>query len=275
MKKVYVMTVHWHAEEWIDLQLDYLSRFLDGDYETYAYLNGIDQSHYSKFDHAYDDDIVSHPHKLNLLAEDVLKVANDDDILLFIDGDAFPVNNLSAVIAELDNYPLIAVKREENNGDQQPHPCFCLTTVKFWRDIEGDWYPGTKWRDSLGRMISDVGGKLLGKLDEENIEWKPLIRSNAKDLHPLWFGIYGDVVYHHGAGFRDKLCRLDAMNGVDRFSRMYLRFLKAAKLGQRNQKLNQRLTKWIHDYMRAKNHKLGETIMQSIRTDKEFYNRFR
>jgi hypothetical protein len=29
-----------------------------------------------------------------------------------------------------------------------------------------------------------------------------LTRTNTVDLHPVWFAIYGDVVYHHGAGFR-------------------------------------------------------------------------
>jgi hypothetical protein len=29
-----------------------------------------------------------------------------------------------------------------------------------------------------------------------------VLRSNRVDLDPLFFGIYGDVIYHHGAGFR-------------------------------------------------------------------------
>lgn len=30
--------------------------------------------------------------------------------------------------------------------------------------------------------------------------WVQVLRSNRHDLDPLYFAIYGDVVYHHGAG---------------------------------------------------------------------------
>ena len=30
----------------------------------------------------------------------------------------------------------------------------------------------------------------------------PLLRSNRRDLDPVYFALYGDIVYHHGAGFR-------------------------------------------------------------------------
>jgi hypothetical protein len=29
-----------------------------------------------------------------------------------------------------------------------------------------------------------------------------VLRSNRRNIDPLYFAIYGDVVYHHGAGFR-------------------------------------------------------------------------
>jgi len=37
-----------------------------------------------------------------------------------------------------------------------------------------------------------------------------LLRTNGSKLHPLFFAIYGDIVYHHGAGFRgNALSRAD------------------------------------------------------------------
>lgn len=53
---------------------------------------------------------------------------------------------------------------------------------------------------------------MLGALEREKINWKPLLRSTQFDLHPLWFAIYGDVVYHHGAGFRPPISRIDLHN---------------------------------------------------------------
>jgi hypothetical protein len=103
---------------------------------------------------------------------------------------------------------LAAVRRDENLGDPQPHPCFCITTVGFWNDIGGDWRAaGYTWTNSLGYRTSDVGGKLLGTLNDAGIRWRPLLRTNEVDLHHLWFAIYGDVVYHHGAGFRGRRAR--------------------------------------------------------------------
>ena len=64
---------------------------------------------------------------------------SDEDILLFIDGDAFPISDVATYAEEkLKQFPLIAVQRSENDGDPQPHPCFCITTVGFWKK--------NKWR---------------------------------------------------------------------------------------------------------------------------------
>lgn len=151
----------------------------------------------------------SHPVKLNFLTAEILKEADDEDLILYIDGDAFPIADfLPFVTAQLPTHRLIAVRRDENSGDIQPHPSFCITTAGFWREIGGDWCPGYRWKNSEGAMITDVGGNLLEKV-QGKWEWYPLLRSNKVELHPLWFGIYGDIVYHHGAGFRKPTSRID------------------------------------------------------------------
>jgi hypothetical protein len=50
--------------------------------------------------------------------------------------------------------------------------------------------------------VSDVGGNLLRELELTKTPWVEVLRSNRKNLDPIFFGIYGDIVYHHGAGFR-------------------------------------------------------------------------
>ena len=48
----------------------------------------------------------------------------------------------------------------------------------------------------------DVGGFLLQYLKNKKIKWKKLTRTKSLDKHPELYGVYGDLVYHHGAGYR-------------------------------------------------------------------------
>jgi hypothetical protein len=200
----HIVTVHWRTADWIEPQLRFIRRNFPGDTRVYASLNGIDDEHRAHF--AYAADLPgTHPEKLNALAEVVSDQARPDDHLVFLDGDAFPIAPITPAI--LQGRPLAAVRRDENLGDPQPHPCFAVTTVAFWNSIAGDWRPGYPWTNKLGYKTTDVGANLLRILRDRNTEWRPLLRTNQVDLHPLWFAIYGDVVYHHGAGFRGRVGR--------------------------------------------------------------------
>jgi hypothetical protein len=215
---IHVLTVHWKSSEWIDIQLRYLSAHLSQPYQTYAFLNYIPQvnQHLNKFDYANKEDIDPHAIKLNLLADMAcFNAASDDDLLMFIDGDAFPVAPLDDFIKDkLASYPLLAIQRLENNGDQQPHPCFCVTTVGFWKAIKGDWKPGNKpWRNEVGDKVRDVGGILYHRLNERNQDWYKMLRSNQHQyLNQVMFGVYDGLIYHHGAGFRPPRIRADKKN---------------------------------------------------------------
>jgi hypothetical protein len=200
----HVLTVHWLSDAWIEPQLRFIDRFMPSDTKVYGSLNGIDRSRWGNFEFA-DELTGDHAQKLNALAAIATERSKPDDYLVFMDGDAFPIAPIDPTI--LGGTPLAAVRRDENLGDPQPHPCFCVTTVGFWNDIGGDWRQGYTWTNSLGFRTSDVGGNLLGSLRARRIEWRPLLRTNRVNLHPLWFAIYGDVVYHHGAGFRERLAR--------------------------------------------------------------------
>jgi hypothetical protein len=204
-----VVTVHWKEAKWIDPQLSYLERNIDQPFRVYTALHGIDRSEWKKFHYAVDI-AGSHPEKLNALAEVVIERSDPDDILLFIDGDAFPVRPIGEWMRHtLEEYPLAAVRRDENNGDIEPHPCFSFTTCGFWKEIDGDWREGGTWTNSLGRTTTCPGGNLLYILAERDIEWLPLLRTNTDNPHPLWYAVYGHHAYHHGAGFRPRYSRMD------------------------------------------------------------------
>ena len=176
---------------------------------TWASCEGLDDSSRRCFDHVNDHE-GSHAEKLNCLAEEITYHAADDDLLMFLDGDAFPIRDpLPLIETGLAEAPLLAVRRDENGGDPQPHPSFCVATVATWRDLPGDWSRGRTWSSPEGTLAKDVGGVLLDRLQVTETPWTPVLRSNQHDLHPLFYGIYGNTIYHHGAGFREPFSRAD------------------------------------------------------------------
>lgn len=226
---IHFITVHWGSSFWIEPQLKFIAANTDEPYKIYSYYTNINRDFFlNNFAFAEETAITDHATKLNRLADIVCENAKDDELIVFIDSDAFPIAPWVGFVRDaLKKYDLVAVRRDENVGDIQPHPCFCVTTAGLWRAINGDWREGYKWKNSEGQYVTDVGGNLLRLLDVNNKTWLPITRSNKINLHSLWFGIYGDIVYHHGAGSRDMLSRVDAREvefDLERKSRIYAFF---------------------------------------------------
>jgi hypothetical protein len=199
---LHVATVHYRSPRWIEIQARYLREHVTVPFQTWTSLERIDPSYAAHFDRVFDQQ-GRHPGKLNHLALEIAHEAADDDLLMFLDGDAFPVADPMPLIEDgLSHAPLVAVRRAENVNDPQPHPCFCVTTVETWRTLPGDWSGGYCWQDDGGRHVTDVGANLLRALELNETPWVQVLRSNATTLDPLFFAVYGDVIYHHGAGFR-------------------------------------------------------------------------
>jgi hypothetical protein len=205
-----IITVHWKTAKWIDLQLGQLGRNIDGPFRVFASLDGIDDpSAWPRFHYATALG-GGHPRKLNELARAATEESDPGDVLIFLDGDAFPVQPLVPWIERtLADHPLAAVRRLENAGDLRPHPSFCVTTVGFWQAIGGDWR-AQPWTNADGQEFFDAGTVLFHQLDDRGVDWLPMLRTNTCDLHPLWFGIYDHRIYHHGAGFRGRISAADA-----------------------------------------------------------------
>ncbi len=261
---IHIVTIHWKDDRWVDVQLNYLKKNITKPFKVYAFLNSLSGNHQSKFFYSSTEDIKSHPIKLNLLADmAILNSTEDKDWLMFLDGDAFPIGDIVTFGNDkLGKYPLIAIQRKENLGDIQPHPSFCLTTIKFWRDIEGDWKAGCNWQNLFGYPVSDVGGNLLSILNDRGIDWYPMIRSNRNNLHPLLFGIYENLIYHQGAGFRRPLSRIDEYN-LNIFFRL-LRKLPDV--------IRKRIP--IGDIVCRENKILSEKVYKFILKDPDFYKYF-
>ncbi|HEX3174200.1 MAG TPA: hypothetical protein VHQ43_08285 [Solirubrobacterales bacterium] len=216
---LHIATVHFRAPRWIPVQQRELRRHIEADHQVWATLVGIDPSYGRYFDRLVDHggdrpkDVpcgIDHAGRLNLLAAEICREAEDDDLLMFLDSDAFPIADPAPLIAEgLATAPLLAIKRPENCDDPHPHPCFCVTTVRTWRSLPGDWSEGHQWVGPRDEPITDVGANLLHRLEQTGTPWTPVLRSNRRNPHPLMFGVYGDAIYHHGAGSRFPLARVD------------------------------------------------------------------
>jgi hypothetical protein len=199
---LYIASVHYRSPQWIEIQTRYMRQHISVPYQTWSSLQHIDPSYAVHFDRVVQQH-GSHAGKLNHLAMEISQEASEDDLLMFIDGDAFPIADPMPLITQgLSEAPLIAVRRAENMEEPQPHPCFCVTTVGTWRTLPGDWTAGPTWPGARGEPTTDVGGNLLRRLELTGTPWVELLRSNRTNLDPLYFAIYADAIYHHGAGFR-------------------------------------------------------------------------
>lgn len=207
---LHIATVHWETDKWIDIQLHYIEKNIQQPYRIYTFLSGEATKHRHKFYFASCEPIKSHATKLNILADIICLQAQPDDVVMFIDGDAFPIAPIDSYIANaLAQHPLAAIQRIENFGECQPHPSFCITKVRYWRAIGGDWNKGHKWMGVNNIERTDVGGNLLKILQDRQQEWGKIHRTGQLSLHGLLFGIYGGVIYHHGAGFRYEITHYD------------------------------------------------------------------
>jgi len=258
---LHIATVHFNSPRWIPIQARELRRHLQVPFRTWTSLQGIDPSYGSYFDRVIEQG-GPHADKLNHLAIEIGAEADDDDLLIFLDGDAFPIADPMPLIESgLRQAPLTAVQRAENGGDPQPHPCFCATRVGAWRSLPGDWTKGYIWRGKKGSARTDVGANLMRRLELTGTPWVPILRSNRKNPHPLFFGVYGDAIYHHGAGFRSPISRADTL-GFTRIRYIDLPIVRpiAWRVGYLRRRARARM-------IARGNQKLSEEIFARIESD--------
>lgn len=230
---IHIITSHHATDFFLKPQLKYLKKYLKQDYKIWAYVDIPigdeikEQFHYVSepplafkpeevFSNSTEKELKyangggvlnAHWYKFNSL---IYKVINDPDTrdtdyLITLDGDAFPINPLDEYIDNvLKLHKFSAIQRLENGFDIQPHSSFSFTTIEFFKKIKGNWREGYQWSNDIFGCRTDVGGDMLRKLLESRTLWYPLHRSNKTNPHPVFFGFYDDVIYHHGAGFRGR-----------------------------------------------------------------------
>ena len=117
--------------------------------------------------------------------------------VITLDSDAFPISDgwidrlISAVQA---GNAVSGIYRDEMSSHIRPfvHPsCLCAR-----RDDLLAY--GVSFGTGDGQ---DIGQQLFDTLSR-NRPYYPLRRSNVRNVHPVMGGVYGDLIYHHGAGSR-------------------------------------------------------------------------
>jgi len=264
---IYFAIVHWKFKLWMRIQLNHIQNFTPEPYRIYCYSTGIDFKDYlDKFYFIENTEIKQHSVKLNILAKKIINDGKDEDLLIFFDGDAFPISEyLPFIKNKIRENKLVAIRRDENK-DIFPHPSFCATTIGFWKKINGTW-DKSKIFSLNGRIIEDIGSKLYKLLLQRGIDWYPLLRTNKKNFHKVFFGVYGNTIYHHGAGFRYKQawCRYDLMK--------YNLLLDIVnKIPLFRWKLNIVLVNFIRSYHMKRNYRLISNAYKMIKED-DFFNK--
>ena len=216
---IYIATIHHETDKFIDLQQKYYAKYTEVPYKIYCGLSHANNQHYfdaqkeGKYPHFHFVDLneVENQHwfRLNYLAKEILKVEkrlHNDDIIVFTDGDAFVVAPWAVPVTDIlnaeDNLVCVAISRDENpepflaeEFKPYPHPCFAASNLRFWENNNLQW--------SLEPPhIVTAGPTLKRWYKENNYIWMSVTRTNIYNVHPLYFGVYGDFLYHHGAGNR-------------------------------------------------------------------------
>lgn len=215
---IHIITNHHETLKWLKLQSSYLAQHTVNEYKVYCGttdiqdcddLESLREENAPLENYIFDnlESVVNrHADKLNALVNLIGESASsDDDILIFLDPDTLPIEKAwdEQLRGWLKQAPLLAISREENpepllkpNQKPYPHPCFLATTLKFWKENKLSW-------DLDESQGASCAGVLLKKwLDENQIQWGKMLRSNCFNLHPLNFGVYGSLIYHHGSGNR-------------------------------------------------------------------------
>lgn len=216
---IHILTCHVYNDAWIDLQVNHFKKHTKEPFKIYSIYDCVTKEEFDKHKHKWDyaeqlvegeisletEDPLNHPYKLHHLVDVMAKdVDLENDWLVFVDGDAWPISDdwVSHATSKAEQHVVSSIKRLENDGECRPTPIFFMCRPKFWIENKLTWYPeGCYYVGNDGRKVKDVGCKCLYQLQDLNIDWYPLLRSNKINFHKLWFGIYDDVIYHHSKGF--------------------------------------------------------------------------
>lgn len=122
---------------------------------------------------------------------------SEAELFLILDSDCFPVKNgwMDILLSSMGDFLVAAPVRFENL-ETHAHPC-----AFFFRRRALDYlkFEVSELKSLTGTTFKDTCSNAR--------EFFPLVRTNKFNPHPVFFGIYWDIFYHHGAASRYGLGR--------------------------------------------------------------------
>ncbi len=192
-KKLLVMSVYGvESHKWYSIQKKFLNE-TTYNYEHAIYFNNIEFEHDDTVVGRSDTNDEGYIQHFNGLCE-LIKYAMDGDYRawLILDCDCFPIVNNWESLLKNKNSAIVRIE----NFDTFIHPScvYCVDkSIKF---------NVSKITNLLGESFDELIGVGDG--------YFPLIRTNKVNYHPVAFGIYYNLFYHHGAGSRGCEFRSDS-----------------------------------------------------------------
>ena len=163
-----------------------------------------------------------HPHAVPLQRLYTLARDAGAKVIVTMDSDAHPLRPdwlVQLVAALKDGAALAGVWRDELSNGIAPyvHPSCLATTVDF---IEQHNLRFDCLRSNHDTEQQDTLSHFTRAAQAANLPIFPLRRSNVNNFHRLMGGVYGDLIYHHGAGSRQQISFWDEPGQAER-SRVY------------------------------------------------------
>lgn len=192
---------HARSEKWYRLQTEFLKK-TTFNFHHVVYVNGTNNF--------YDKSLVlnidkrpaksvqdSHIRGLNSIIS-YFNSNLDYDSLLLLDSDCFPIhgNWQQRLDDKINPFNVAAVARYENL-DTFAHPCAFYAKRAASKNL---YFSDVSQTNIIGSNFTDTASNIT--------KFFPLIRSNIRNYHPVLFGVYWNIFYHHGAGSRDLSFRL-------------------------------------------------------------------
>lgn len=191
---------------WVELCLDRVVRHSgDASYEILVWDNSWIESQWDalgrvprvrRFRAATEQKTFGHGRSLDKLLR---KVDPATEFVITLDTDAFPIRDgwIENLTGRLDDEVLLAgVWRDELLPVKPPyiHPCCLAARLDTLHRLD------TSFRPVPGH---DVGHKLTLAAEDAGGRTSQLRRTNVWNAHYLMGAVYGDLVYHQGAGSRN------------------------------------------------------------------------
>jgi len=137
------------------------------------------------------------------------KYTKGNDYIIVIDSDSIPIEkgwNLVVIDYLKRGFRLVGALRQHRMGFLQVHPSILAITAQDYKQNGLDFFGVGKIIKINNRKIGrDTAVKLTRWVLNNHHSIKYLKRSNRSwdKIDKMFFGVYGDIIYHHGCGSRD------------------------------------------------------------------------